>query len=38
VVQIIRLVPGPEGGSRPRLCENTGTQSARRKSFLILSV
>jgi len=38
VVEIKRLVPSPRGGSRPRLCENTGIQSAHRKSFLISSV
>src|SRR6516162_6133082 len=33
VVEIKRLVPAPGVGSGWRPCENTGIQSARRKSF-----
>ena len=37
MIENLRLVPGSEGGSRPRLSENLGVQFARRKSFSISS-
>jgi len=38
VVKILRLVPGSEGGSQPRLCENSRVQFACRKFFPIWSI